>query len=47
MTNQIPEDVKRWTAKQRQAPDYHGQSLGQSLNKSLQWPANTGPLHFG
>jgi hypothetical protein len=43
LTDEIPEDVKCWTAKQRQAPDCQGQSL----NKSFQWPANTGPLHFG
>jgi len=45
MTNETPEEVKPWTAKRRQAPDYHDQTLGQSLDESFRWPANKGALH--
>lgn len=44
MTNEIPDDAKRWTAKRRQVPDYHDQALGQTLDKSCRWLAEKGAL---
>ena len=45
MTDEIPNDVKRWTAKRRQDPDDLDQSLDQALNKTFRWLANKGALH--